>query len=144
MLVSVVVLPSPVIVSRPDTFEAMDTHLHYNTIEAYMTTNTPIVEHIAPKRDLNLSPTHQAILASADKLFFIIFRGENTLRPHWYLVQIRLDDDEIPGYNQYFVDFFRKLPDDKKGMILHDIGLIGTRSNGQIKKKRVGTMVDQY
>ena len=109
-----------------------------------MTTNTPIVEHIAPKRDLNLSTTHQAILASADKLFFIIFRGENTLRPHWYLVQIRLDDDEIPGYNQYFVDFFRKFPDDKKGMILHDIGLIGTRSNGQIKKKLVGTMVDQY
>ena len=110
MLVSVVVLPSPVIVSRPDTFEAMDTHLHYNTIDAYMTTNTPIVEHIAPKRDLNVSPTHQAILASADKLFFIIYRGGNTLRPHWYLVQIRLDDEEILGSNQYFVDFSPEAP----------------------------------
>ena len=113
-LVPVVDLPSPAIVPRPDTIEEMDTHLNGNVIDESMTTNTPIVEHLSTKHDLNLSSTHQAILACADKLFFISYRGANTLRPRWYLVQIRLDDEEIPGSNQYFVDFFRKHPDDNK------------------------------
>ena len=79
-----------------------------------MTKNAPIVEHLAPKHYLNLSGTRQSILASADKLFFISYCRASTLRPRWYLVQIRLDDDEIPGSNQYFVNFFRKHPDDNK------------------------------
>ena len=40
------------------------------------------------------------------------FSGANTLRPRWYLVQIRLDSDEQSQANQYFVDFFRKHPTD--------------------------------
>ena len=80
-LVPIVVLPSPVIVPRPDTIEKMNTHLHDNVVDAFMTTNNPIIEHLTPKHDLNLSGTHQIILASADKLFFILYRGANTLRP---------------------------------------------------------------
>ena len=113
-LVPVVAQPSPVILPRPDTIEEMDTRLYDNVIDVSMTTNTPIVKHFAPKHDLNLSGTHQIILASADNFFFISYRGANTLHPRWYLVKNRLDDDEIPGSNQYFVDFFRKHPDDNK------------------------------
>ena len=55
----VVVLPSPEIFHRPDTIEEMDTYLHDNVIDASMTANTPIVEHLASTDDINLSSTHQ-------------------------------------------------------------------------------------
>ena len=113
-LVQVVALPSPVIVPRPNIIEEMDTNLHDNIINASILISISIVEHLAPKYEINLSDTHQAILASVDKLFFISYREENTLRPRWYLVQIRLDDDETPGANQYFVNLFRKHFDDDK------------------------------
>ena len=58
-LVLVVVLPSPEIFHRPDTIEEMDTYLHDNVIDASMTANTPIVEHLASTDDINLSSTHQ-------------------------------------------------------------------------------------
>ena len=77
----VVVLPSLEIFLRLDTIEEMNTYLHDNVIDASMTANTPIVEHLASKDDINLSSTHQENLASADKLFFISYRGSNPLHP---------------------------------------------------------------
>ena len=127
-LVPVVVLPSPAIIPRPDTIDEMDTHLNGNFIDESMITNIPIVEHLSPKHDLNLSGTHQSILACADKLFFISYRGANTLCPRWYLVQIRLDDEEIPVLISILSFFSVSTPmTTKRRMTSHDIGLIGTR-----------------
>ena len=36
-------------------------------------------------------PFHASILKSTDKLFFIKFTPQNTLRPRWYLVAVDLD-----------------------------------------------------
>ena len=43
---------------------------------------------------------------------YISITGANTLRPCWYLVQIRLEDSNTAAEGQYFVHLFRRHPND--------------------------------
>ena len=44
---------------------------------------------------------------------FIVYRGANTLRSRWYLVQVSLEDNSSPSeLHTYHVEFFRCHPDD--------------------------------
>ena len=75
-----------------------------------MTTELPILSPtVAPTAD----SFHKKVVDSNDRLCFVSYKGANTLRPRWYLVQILLDGDDAdrpPG--TYHIDFFRCHPDD--------------------------------
>ena len=100
--------PSPI----PDTIDELDDRLSVNDNKSIANTSTAIATPLTIPQSPSSSVRHQAFITSKDKLCFISYRGANTLRPRWYLVQIRLDSDEQSQANQYFVDFFRKHPTD--------------------------------
>lgn len=70
-------------VQRPDTVEEIDSNLHKNYVDTSVLTSTPIFEYITAKQNVDLSESHQVIIASRDTLFFISYHGANTLRPRW-------------------------------------------------------------
>ena len=53
---------------------------------------------------LQNSTFHSSILTSQDKLFFIKFTPEKTLRPRWYLISVDLESTEFVNIN-YLEDF---------------------------------------
>ena len=105
--------PTPVpTVPRPDTIDEMDANICEIPLATASPTAVPSDDPLPASSPINPIAIHDAIVASKDKLFFIKYRGANTLRPRWYLVQVRLENNSTPANGEYFVDFFRKHPDD--------------------------------
>jgi hypothetical protein len=68
-----------------------------------------------PAHPFDAATLHSAILSSADRLFFVSYRPEGTLRPRWYLIQVDLaqttdsDSSTSPlGSGTYYCHFFGK------------------------------------
>ena len=123
---------------RPDTVKEMEVHLQDNISDPSVSAGTPVVKPISPNPDVNISHLRNNVVGSKDKLCFISFRGAHTLRPRWYLVQIRLDTEDID--KEWFVDFFRR----RRKTIRPVIGLTGTRLYGKTKRSRAGIMVVMF
>ena len=100
-------------VARPDTVEEMDASLTEGLSTASqagaMVTESPLVKPVSE----TAAQLFSNIQASKDKLCFIAYRGANTIKPKWYLVQIELDDNSTSQTTgMYFVKFFRSHPSD--------------------------------
>ena len=82
------------------------------------TNSTPhAIEH-TPILDDPPSPTATTITTSKDKLFFISFTPNNTLRARWYLIQVDMAStiETNPAFNtngRYYCTFLAKHPNDK-------------------------------
>ena len=92
----------------------MAAYMHDNGNDVLLPAGTPVVDVITPVAVVNAKKIHQQILDSQDKLFFISYRGANTIRPRWYLCAINTSDSDMSDAGQYHVDFFRKHPKDEK------------------------------
>ena len=91
----------------------MDANLKTNESEIdtspTICTEPPLTNHQTPPRTIN------QLNNSENNLCFISYRGANTVRPKWYLVEIRQDDDkQISEKNEVSVAFFRKHANDDK------------------------------
>ena len=115
--------PSPVIippagasspVPRPDSVDEMATNLHENNSDASLPAGTLIVDAITHVSIINAKLIYQQMLVSQDKLFFISYRGVNTIQPRWYLCTINMSESDMSDVRQYHVDFFRKHRSDEK------------------------------
>jgi hypothetical protein len=105
------VLPSST--PRPDTIDEMTTALSdNNTLDAIteITAESPLSP---PTLDPTTDSFHEQVIASIDRLCFVSYKGANTLRPRWYLVQIMLDAEDMDcSTGTYHVVIFRCHPDD--------------------------------
>ena len=76
-----------------------------------------------PTEDTNatqpLTNEHEDIMASKDKLFFIKFTPDRTMRPRWYLIQVDIQSTEevnpmMQTNGKYWCMFLAKHPEDRK------------------------------
>ena len=77
----------------------------------------PATEHM--KEPTTTPSKHEDIIQSKDKLFFIKFTPDRTMRPRWYLVQVDLQSTEeinptAQENGKYWCMFLAKHPGDKK------------------------------
>ena len=142
------VVPSPGIIPQsslpvpcPDSVDEMAANLHDNSSDVSLPAGIPVVDVITPVPISDAKTIHRQILDSQDKLFFISYRGANTIRPRWYLCAINTTDSDMPNAGQYHVDFSGsiRLMRRRKTMSLAS-GLIGMRSSGLTRRNRVGIM----
>ena len=116
----------------------MEVNLHNIGCNSSTPTSIQVVTHATLQPSSCLDPTPFSILASKDNLYFISYRGVNSMCPRWYLVQIILYDDTTD--NQYFVDFFQNIPLTRgRRTVYHIIGRIGTKQFVQKKEHLVET-----
>ena len=72
-------------------------------------TEPPLTSHQTPPH------TIYQLSDSEDNLYFISYRGSNTVQPKWYLVELRQEDDKQNSEkNEVSVALFRKHPNDEK------------------------------
>jgi len=100
--------------ARPDTIEEMDTSLTDNTSIASqvdaIVTETPLTPAVTNTAESLWSKLKESV----NKLCFIAYRGANTLKPKWFLVQVDITDDATAKDDGvYFVNFFRCHPSDE-------------------------------
>ena len=92
---------------RPDTIDEMTAALSDNNDVGYVTDMTTESSILPPTVAPTADSFHKKVVDSNDRLCFVSYKGANTLRPRWYLVQILLDGDNAdrpPG--TYHVEFF--------------------------------------
>ena len=104
--------PTPPTVPRPDTVDEMDSNTHDNDSDCIET--TAICTETPLHNPLPLLSMLTDFDDSKTNLCFISYRGAGTLRPKWYLIEIRKESKDDAEKGELFVDFFRKHPDDNK------------------------------
>jgi hypothetical protein len=80
-----------------------------------------IADHKFSVSSINSSTLHEAILLSQDKLFFVRYVTEGTLRARWYLVSVDIEQTQqtIDQFGEpslsgiYYVHFYARHPSDK-------------------------------
>jgi len=105
-------LPLQVIPPKPDTIEEMDTALTDNDNIFNPSSAAVIEESNSVPNIVSPSDFHLKVTASTDKLCYVAYRGADTLRPKWYIVQIDLDDSNECSEGKYFVNFLQCHPTD--------------------------------